>query len=339
MATLKDIAQKAGVSLATVSRVLNYDASLSVTDETKKKIFQIAQDMNYKTLRNRKDPQQINDRLQFGLVYWYSDQQEMADPYYMAVRNGVERECQERNIDLVKLFKNGNTIDPSRLTELDGIIAVGKYSQSEIDAFEKAARQLVLVDYSPSDDYDSVVVDFRKAMTEVLDYLLSLGHERIGYIGGKEYVLEEEPIRDEREVTFREYLSLKGLHNPAFIWTDGNFTSESGYSLMQEALKKDEVPTAFFVASDSMAIGAIRALHEEGIAIPEEVSIVGFNDIATSKFLQPSLTTVKVYTEFMGESAVELLLDQIQSKRELAKKVVVPVHLVKRESCSEAAGK
>ncbi|MCA1065227.1 LacI family DNA-binding transcriptional regulator [Rossellomorea sp. AcN35-11] len=335
MATLKDIAEKAGVSPATVSRVLNYDATLSVADETKKRVFQIAQEMNYKTLRNRKDPGQMKERMLFGLVYWYSDQQEMADPYYMAVRTGVERECHERNIDLVKLFKNGDEIDASRLEGLDGIIAVGKYSQAEIDLFEQSARQLVLVDYSPSDDYDSVVVDFRKAMTEVLDYLISLGHEKIGYIGGHEFVKEEEPIRDEREISFYEYLALRDLYHPDFIWTDGNFTAEDGYRLMKEALQAESIPTAFFIASDSMAIGAIRALHEEGIRIPQQVSIVGFNDIATSKFLQPSLTTVKVYTEFMGESAVELLLDQIQSKRELAKKVVVPVHLVKRESCSE----
>lgn len=334
MATLRDIAEKAGVSLATVSRVLNYDTTLSVAEETKKRVFQVAQDMNYKTLRNRKDPGQIKDRMLFGLIYWYSDQQEMADPYYMAVRTGVERECQERNIDLVKLYKHADGIDPAKLEGLDGIIAVGKYSQSEIDLFERAARQFVLVDYAPSDDYDCVVVDFRKAMGEVLDHLIGLGHEHIGYIGGHEYVVEDEPIRDEREVSFYEYLALRNLYDGDQVWTDGHFTAEDGYRLMGEALKAERVPTAFFVASDSMAIGAIRALHEKGIRIPEEVSIIGFNDIATSKFLQPSLTTVKVYTEFMGESAVELLLDQIQSKRELAKKVVVPAHLVKRESCS-----
>ncbi|KON83608.1 LacI family transcriptional regulator [Rossellomorea marisflavi] len=335
MATLKDIAKKAGVSLATVSRVLNYDETLSVADETKKRVFQIAQDMNYKTLRNRKDPQQMKERMLFGLVYWYSEQQEMADPYYMAIRSGVERECQERNIDLIKLFKSGDDLDPSRLEGLDGIIAVGKYSQEEIDLFEGAARHLVLVDYSPSDDYDCVVVDFRKAMNEVLDYLSSLGHEDIGYIGGQEFVTKDQPIRDERECSFYQYQALRGMYHPEFTWTKGNFTSEDGYRLMKEALQGERLPTAFFIASDSMAIGAIRALHEAGYQVPEQVSIVGFNDIATSKFLQPSLTTVKVYTEFMGESAVELLLDQIQSKRELAKKVVVPNHLVKRESCEE----
>ena len=86
MATLKDIAKKAGVSLATVSRVLNYDETLSVADETKKRVFQIAQDMNYKTLRNRKDPQQMKERMLFGLVYWYSEQQEMADRKEEGVR-------------------------------------------------------------------------------------------------------------------------------------------------------------------------------------------------------------------------------------------------------------
>lgn len=336
LATLKDIAEKAGVSLATVSRVLNYDATLSVADSTKRKIFEIAQELNYKTTKKRNSPDR-KERLRIGLIYWYSEQQELADPYYMSVRLGIERECYEREIDLVKLFFN-EAGEANWIDDLDGIIAVGKFGTKEIGKIKEITENIVLVDYSPNDQFDCVVVDFRKAMNEVLSYLTELGHRQIGYIGGREFVHGDEPVKDEREVTFYEYLKLRDMYNPEFIWL-GRFTAEDGFRLTKEALKLKEHPTAFFVASDSMAIGAIRALHNEGISVPDEVSIIGFNDIPTSKFLHPPLTTVKVYTEFMGETAVDLLLERMETKRELPKKVVIPSHLVVRESCAVVAEK
>lgn len=330
MATLKEIAEKVGVSVATVSRVLNYDPTLSVSDETRKKIFEVAQQLNYKTLRER-NQHTTKERLRFGLVHWYSELQELGDPYYMAIRLGVEKECFDRQIELVKLFKQGDSYQSDWLAGLDGIIAVGKFGPKDMEVFTTSTEQIVFVDCSPDETrFDSVVIDFRQSMIRVLDYLLSLGHEKIGYIGGKEYVDGETLIRDERETTFYEYLYVKGLYEPNYVWT-GRFTAEDGYRLMKEALTTD-YPTAFFVASDSMAIGALRALHEAGVRVPEDVSLVGFNDIPTAEFVQPPLTTVKVYTEFMGETAVELLVERLTTKRHLSKKVVIPTQLIVRES-------
>jgi LacI family transcriptional regulator len=331
MATLKEIAEKAGVSLATVSRVLNYDTTLSVSDETRKRILEIAQELNYKTLRER-NQQTAKERLRFGLVHWYSELQELGDPYYMAIRLGVEKECFQRQIELVKLFKHDGSYKSEWLTGLDGIIAVGKFGSNDIQVFTSCTENIVFVDSSPDEHrFDSVVIDFRKAMIEVLDYLIHRGHKEIGYIGGREYVDVQQLIKDERETTFHEYLYLKGLYRSEYVFT-GNFTAEDGYRLMKQALSLKKLPSAFFVASDSMAIGALRALHEEGIKVPDEVSIVGFNDIATSKFVQPPLTTVKVYTEFMGETAVELLVERLSTNRNISKKVIIPTKLIVRES-------
>ena len=336
MATLKDIANKAGVSLATVSRVLNEDSSLSVANETRERILLIAKELDYQTIK-RKAQQNKKKTTKVGLVYWYSEEQELADPYYLSIRLGVEKASFERGVELVKYYKNGQTFRLSKHDELDGLIAVGKYSAQDIANFKQLADKIVLVDFSPSEDVDSVEVDFRKAMIEVLHHLIELGHDKIGYIGGHEYVQNDKPIKDERETTFHEYLTLHHQFNKDFIWT-GKFTAEDGYSLMKEALKLKNGPTAFILGSDSMAIGAMRALHEQGVSVPEQVSIVGFNDIEMSKYLQPSLTTVQVHTEFMGESALELLFDQISSKREIAKKVIIPTKLLIRES-SGAVGK
>jgi LacI family transcriptional regulator len=331
MATLKEIAEKAGVSVATVSRVLNYDPTLSVSKETRKRIFEIAQELNYKTMRERSQ-QTAKERLRFGLVHWYSEAQELGDPYYMAIRLGVEKECFHRQIELVKLFKQDGSYESEWLSGLDGIIAIGKFGPKDIEVFSSSAEQIVFVDFAPDEKrFDSVVVDFRQSMIGVLDYLLSLGHKRIGYIGGREYIDGKTPINDEREATFYEYLYVKGIYRPDYVFT-GRFTAEDGYILMKQALTRNDRPTAFFIASDSMAIGALRALHEAGVRVPKDMSLVGFNDIPTSAFVQPPLTTVKVHTEFMGETAVELLVERLSTKRHLSKKVVIPTALVVRES-------
>ncbi|TFD96993.1 LacI family DNA-binding transcriptional regulator [Jeotgalibacillus sp. R-1-5s-1] len=336
MATLKDIAARAGVSLATVSRVLNDDVSLSVTTETRDRVMTIAKEMNYQGVR-RKATVRKSKTLRVGLVYWYSEEQELEDPYYLSVRLGVERACVDRSINLVKLYKNQDTFRIRNDAALDGIIAVGKFSIEDLDEFKKWADKLVLVDFTPTDEVDSVVVDFRKAMIDVLRHLIELGHERIGYIGGHEYVHGDELIKDEREVTFYEYLSLYHTFYPEFIWT-GKFTAEDGYAMMKEALKLDKGPSAFIMGSDTMAIGAMRALHEKGVRVPEQVSIVGFNDIEMSRYLQPSLTTIQVHTEYMGEAAIDLLLEQINLKRSIPKKVVLPTSLLVRESSGPYTG-
>lgn len=284
-------------------------------------MFEVAQSLNYKTLRERNVQQPSSKEvMRIGLIHWYSEVQELGDPYYMAIRLGVEQECFQRKMELVKLFKQGDNFETEWLEGLDGIIALGKFGEAEIDRISKGTDHIVFVDYSPKNqEHDSVVSDFRTSTLEVLEYLQGAGHTRIGYIGGVEYLNGTEKIKDEREQTFFEYMSMRNLYNPSFLHT-GKFTAEDGYRLMKEALSMSERPTAYLVGSDSMAVGCLRALHEKMVRVPEEISIVSFNDIPTSAFLHPPLTTVKVHTEFMGETAVELLLERMNTKRSISKK-------------------
>jgi len=332
MATIKDIAQQAKVSIATVSRVLNYDPGISVADETRKRIFEIAQQLNYKTLRQRNGAG-LKERYRVGLVNWYSDQEEMLDPYYMAIRLGIERECFHRNMDLVKLFMQVHSDEKDWPDEsFDGIIAIGRFEKEDLDRFPQGLGQIVFVDSSPDDNrFDSVVIDIGKSVAEVIDYLIQLGHTEIGYIGGHN-VVNNKRVRDEREHVFIERMNDKGLFDAELVYTGEQLYSEDGYKLMKQAIDGNKLPTAFFIENDSMAVGALRALHEAKLRVPEDISIVGYNDIAISAFLQPPLTTVKVHMEYMGETAVELLADRMTSKRDIAKKIVLPTRLQERES-------
>lgn len=338
MATIKDIAKCAAVSASTVSRVLNYDHTLSVSEDTRKRIFEIAEELNYKV--KRKKQQRYFSDVKIGLIHWYTEKEELGDPYYLAIRLGIDKECIEKKIEIKKIFKQDGKYITTHIEKLDGIVAVGKFSDEDIDIFSKYSDNIVFVDSSPDEKkYDSVVIDFKKAVTEVFDYLYTLGHREIGYIGGREYIgSTRKLVKDYREETYYEYMIEKGIYNPNYVST-GKFVVGDGYTLMKEALEKEEKPTAFFIASDAMAIGAIRAIHEVGLNVPKDISIVGFNDIATAQYIVPPLTTVHVYTEFMGETAISLLLERLDTKREISKKVVLPCSLMIRASCKKIEDK
>jgi len=333
MATLKDIAAIAKVSVSTVSRVLNYDRTLSVSDSTRENVFKAAEELNYKKMKSKsKIEEKKKDDLLIGIIEWYSMSEELSDPYYLSIRSGIERACFEKKIQIKTLFKENGKIDTDQLEGVDSIIAIGKYSQKEVKSFSKFTQNIVFVDSSPNDYlYDSIVVDFKDAMTNVINYFIEKGHEKIAFIGGKEYVGDDqEELIDPRESSFINILSNKNLLNEDLI-VNGPFDVESGYNLAKEIINKGDF-TAIFVASDSMAVGALRALNELKYKIPKDISIIGFNDISTAEYMTPPLTTVKVYTEYMGRTAVEKILSKINFDRIIPQKTVIPTELIERKS-------
>ena len=128
--------------------------------------------------------------------------------------------------------------------------------------------------------------------------------------------------------------SLKGYYKDHSKVHIGNFSIESGYELMKSAIETNNLAKAYLIASDAMAIGALNALYESGLKVPDDVSMIGFNDIVQSAYTIPPLTTIKVYQEHMGQTALELLLDRI-SGRQIARKVIIPTKLIIRKSTKE----
>jgi LacI family transcriptional regulator len=326
MATIKDIAKKAGVSIATVSRVLNYDSTLSVGDETKKKIFEIAEELSYK-----KRPSRKTAYARIGILLWYTEEEELNDLYYMSIRLGIEKRCEQQDIQVVNFYNN---IESMKHEDLQGIIAVGKFSLKQIGELTTITKNVVFVDSNPDENqYDSIVIDFEKATEKILNHFIQKGHTKIGYIGGREVFKDQTAeIEDYREKTFKSYMTEANLLDERSVYI-GTFTVEDGYNLMKKAIHEfsEELPTAFFAGNDQLAIGALRALHEEKIAVPERVSVIGFNDISVSKYIFPPLTTIKVYTEIMGETAVDTLMERIMG-RQVAKKIIISTNLVLRQS-------
>lgn len=338
MATIKDISKMAGVSPATISRVLNHDETINVSIETRKKIFEVAEMLSY--TKHIKPRETGTNTMNVGLVHWYNEFQELNDPYFISIRMGIEEECRNNSVNLIKIYNDEMQAEVLSNNTFNGLIVLGKFDKSRIESFQQFSENLVFVHSNNLKfKHDSVQADFRELTSDVIKYLIAAGHRKIGFIGGRETIPgNNEKITDYREVQYKNYMKLKGLYRTDYVKI-GSFNFQDGYVLMKELIEenKENMPTAVFVASDTLAIGAYRAINEAGFKVPQDISIVGCNDIPTSQYISPTLSTVRIYTEFMGQTAIKLLLEQINGTREIPIRVTVPHKLIIRESSSTLA--
>lgn len=317
MATLKDIATEAGVSLATVSRVLNDDPTLNVKEETKHRILEVAEKLEYKSTSSRKTQVHTVGHHHILAIYSYQQDLEINDPYYLAIRHGIETQCEKLGIELTNCYFNNALPELKKVT---GVLIVGQPSRAIRDAATALTDNVCFIDFhEPGSSYDAVDIDLVRIAKEVIDFFIAQGARRIGFIGG-----QDEPGKaDIREVAFVEYGRLKGVVSEEDILR-GGFSSSSGYELAKTMLARADFPTALFVASDSIAIGVLRAIHERGLAIPEDISLISVNDIPTARFTFPPLSTVRIHSEMMGSQGVNLLVEKARDGRALPLNVFVP---------------
>lgn len=312
--TLKDIAQATGVSLTTVSRVLNRDPSLSVGPATRKRIFAAATQLNYQKIPAARVEKQARPH-KIALVQWYSKSREQDDLYYMAIRMGIEQRSQQRQLEVIRVFQNNLT----QLTQpVDGVIAVGKFSQDQVQLLRTLTANLVFVDDDQfAAGFDSVLTDFKLAVQQVIATFLNQQRQDIGLIYGTETTTDgQRQIHDPRQAAFKQILTAQRLYRPEFTF-QSDFTNQGGYQAMQQALMTlgKQLPHAFFVANDPMATGALKALQKANVKVPQRVSLFSFNDTVLAKYVYPELSSVHVATELMGQTAVDLLCSRFQKKR------------------------
>ncbi len=329
MANINDIAIRAGVAISTVSRVLNYDSSLSLSEEKRKLIFEIAEELEYKTPRSRKDKKV---KPVIGILHFLTMAEEVNDPYYISIRFGIEKRALEEEFEIEKIFMSTDRklVLPDK--KIDALIVIGKFAKKEISMLSKKFDKIVFVDFSPSEhEFDSVVFDVKEVVSSIIEYFLENGIEQIGFLGGNENF--EDYKYDANELRLKHFIDImseKGLYNPNWVFKHG-FRPEDGYNMIKEAIKGGDMPMAFMTANDSIAVGALNALNKNKIKVPDEISIIGINDIPTSKFTTPPLTTVKIYSELMGEEAV-LKVVQLLNGRTIPIKSVIPTSIVSRKS-------
>ncbi len=333
MPTIRDIAKLANVSPATVSRVLNNDKTINVTAKTKRNIFEAAEQLAYTKHKHSKKSKANVKKI--AVVHWYTVVQEVNDPYFISIRMGIQHECIENDIEFDIIYNDGNLRKNITSHKYHGIIVLGRFSEEDKDFIESINSNIV---YAHTKDmrfkHDNVMADFRAMTNDVLCYLIGKGHKKIGYIGGQEVIPSTQKRHiDPRELEFQEVMYQNDLYNSKYFKV-GSYSIESGYLQTVELIDNtiNDLPTALFCGNDSIALGACRAIKEKGLQIPKDISIFSVNDIPTLQYTSPSLSTVKVYSEFLGVMSMKLLVEQMNHERELKISVMVPYELVFRES-------
>lgn len=340
MATIREIAEKAGVSITTVSRVLNKDATLSISKNKKKLIFEIADDLDYKSPKNRhmaRLSKALKD-LSITCILLNTLEEELDDPYYLSIHHAIRSAANRRQVPLEEVFYRG-TSDLNRISKhADGIIIVGSAGSCDEGLMSRILAEhpaSVCVDFDPGlPRPDRVQAHFRTSVTELVAHLAGAGHRRIGYIGGREQGAPGGPVvlQDAREILFQSALAERGLWSPELFLSEGKYNHENGYLLMQRLLRVKDRPTAVHVATDNMAVGAYKAVADAGLRVPEDLALVGCNDQVGAAYMNPPLSSIRVMTTLMGVAAFGMALDRIVEPRDTGLTLSVPTTLVLRES-------
>lgn len=330
--TIKEVAEKAGVSQSTVSLVLNNKKS--VRESTRKKVLQVIKEMDF---HPRRSARTLASRKTGNIGFVISDAHfTRAEPFYTRIFLGCEFEARQFDYYIL-LTSVENTFSrrkmPRFLKEgnVDGVIAAGSMNNHWLYEMKKMGIPVVLIDYyPPKQKWPCVLIDNADGAREAVHYLQKLGHTQIAFIGGSAY----HPSIQERFRGYMLAMGENGLKHPEWVVRDEEETRvEDGYHATQKILSRNTLPTAIFAANDAMALGALKAIREKGLKVPDDISIVGFDNIEVTNHTLPPLTTMSVRMEEMGAKAVTMIRDIIDGKKSLQEKILVPVDLVERKSC------
>ncbi|MFT3755416.1 MAG: LacI family DNA-binding transcriptional regulator [Pseudoxanthomonas sp.] len=312
-ATIKDVAKHAGVSLKTVSRVINNEPSVQAP--TRDKVRQAIAELNYEP-----DPSARNLRsgtpFVIGLVY------DNPNPYHIiGIQNGVLAACRETGfglqiqpVDSTSPMLADELADFVRRSRLAGLVLTAPMSERKelVDAL--AARNIPLVRIiaateDPDDGLPSVWVDDRDAAYEITEHLIQLGHQRIGFLWGG----EEHRSSGERHAGYVQALKDYDIPFDKHLVVPGDYTFDDGFRGARRLLALREPPTAIFGCNDEIAAGVLAAARSGGIEVPYELSIAGFEDSPFSRQSWPALTTAKQATEDIAKQAARLLIAALRS--------------------------
>ena len=332
MATIREVAKKAGVSITTVSRILNNDDSFNVSKITKEKVLKVIKQLNYERKKNKNRISQSN----ISVIKCFDEKIENEDPYFVSLKINLEN-ILKKKVSKVKFFDleeiekliKYNEISNFSLT--DAVIFIGETSKEKLKFFKSLNENIICVDVYDTDNItDYIKFDMRNSVEIVLNYIFKLNHKKIGLLVGRNKVVKN--LVDFREKYFKEIMAKNGLYREEYLQI-GDFSMESGYIMMKEILKLEDRPTAVFCGNDSIAMGAYKAIRENKLKIPEDISIIGFNDLKLSQYSIPPLTTIKIDTKLIAQETVNSLIELLEGKRDYHKKVFLPIELIERESC------
>ena len=329
--TLKSVAERAGVTASTVSAVLNNSsAARSVPDRTKKKILAAARALNYRPNFFARSLR-VNRTHTVGIIL-----EEIGDAYGSVIISGIERYLRQQNFFFFtvahrhdkKLLATYSTMLRERGVE--GFITVDTFLTEE-----PALPTVAMAGHRAIKGVTNIVLNHRRAAHQALQHLMDLGHERIAFMKGSDLSLDSE----DRWNAICEAASELGIcMRPELIveLKGDDPTPNLGYPFAMQLLARKQPFTALFAYNDISAIGSIRAFQEYGLRVPEDVSVIGFDDIQSAAYINPPLTTVRQPLKEMGETAARTLLDRIEGRLDDIPQIAIEPELVVRRSTARA---
>ncbi|MCU7503368.1 MAG: LacI family transcriptional regulator [Ignavibacteria bacterium] len=334
--TIKDVAQKAKVSIATVSLVIHNNEKISY--ETRMRVNKAIKDLNYHPFRSARG---LASRKTGNLAFIVTEDHFLrSEPFYTHIFLGAEFEARQNEYYILLTiirsdFKQGDRL-PRCIVErnVDGIIFAGKVPQDIISCLEKYELPMAFVDYyPPAENYPVVLIDNFSGGMQAVQHLSALGHRHIAFVAGD---IQHPSIRD-RFQGYKVALENAGLSysSKMSIIDEAYPARENGYSAAKRLLRDNKNVTAIFSCNDAMAIGVMQFLKESGLRVPEDVSLIGFDDVDAGLSLDPPLSTIGVPKLELGGEVMRLMADMLNNKVKSPKKVLVPVELIKRKSTAE----
>lgn len=331
--TLEEIGKLAGVSRSHVSRVINNQPDVS--DDVRKRVQEIIQQTGYIPNPAARSLAAHRSGI-LGLIIPQSVASVFGDPYFSRLTQGITQACYEHHY-MLSLFLF-NTKEDERLilphitqhTFLDGVIVQATTDADPvIPHLHKSSMPFLVIGRlnQMEPDINYIDIDNVSGAYQAVSHLIKLGYRRIAHVAGK---LENRPALD-RKAGYEQALREHNLPVEKDLIVEGYFTEDGGYSSGMRLLQHK--PDAIFVASDMMAFGVVRAIKESGLVVPNDIAVVGFDDLPPSRHSNPKLTTVRQPILRFGASAVEVLIDIILNSNEQTRQKLYGTELIIRDSC------
>lgn len=333
MVSMKDIASKCGVSIATVSKALNNHSDIG--DETKKYIKQVAKEMGYFP---NSSARALKTKRTYNLGVLFADESHcgLTHDYFAHVLDSFKTVAEKNGYDITfincKVRKNLTYLEHSLYRGVDGVV-IACVDFYDPDVIELIHSSLPVVTIDHAFDYRiAVASDNIQGMSDLIDYVASKGHRKIAYIHG-----DNTSVTQNRLGCYYRAMQKLGIEPPEDYVKAGFYRNpEVAAKLTRELLELDDVPTCILYPDDYSCIGGVTAIREKGLRIPEDISVAGYDGIYISQVLSPKLTTLQQDTEEIGRLAAEKLIDLIENpKTTLIDKILVPGHILQGDSVGQ----
>lgn len=308
--TIRDVARAADVSAATVSRVLNNDETLSVTSTTRARILAAADRLGYHKNRQARE-QRPRRAKRIAIVEKLTEVYETEEMFSYYIRTSLNTELTRMGYDVLRIQGDADNATRKTVgTEVDGIAVIGLFTANEIERMKRGSRPIIAI-YSDTllQQCTCVTPDFESAVFQALEHFLAHGLKRIGLLCTDVQFARLNMLFDDPFLrTFHDYLSQLGLYVPGYVYR-GGLSTEIGYEMMRTAIREhpNDLPQAFLCCADVVAVGALQALHDAGLRVPEDVSLISFQGTPVVRQTYPQLTSLTVDTTAMGVAAARLL--------------------------------